>query len=250
MNSSYYIETPPKVSPNIPASKKAGRSLWTSFVGWGLAIALSALLNITLFGLMPGLIHMIPQDQDKLEDIKAIQVIRIKRQETPPRKKELKKPKPKQEPKRLKTTTPTKVVQQKKMQLKPRLPFQLNPKLPVTSTSLTMPAMEHFSMKIPTLKGLYEMGELDSPLTPLAKIPPIYPMRAMRRGIEGWVKVRFLVNTQGRVEQLKVIESDPESVFDKSVINCISQWKFKPGTVEGEPVNTMAETTIRFELEK
>ena len=60
----------------------------------------------------------------------------------------------------------------------------------------------------------------------------------------------FRSNTQGRVEQLKVIESDPDGVFDKSVINCVSQWKFKPGTVEGEPVNTMAETTIRFELEK
>ena len=219
-------------------------------MGWGFAIALSALLNMTLFGLMPGLIQMIPQDQDKLEEIKAIQVIRIKRQEIPPRKKELKKPKPKQEPKPLKTTTPTRVVRQKKLQLKPRLPFQLNPKLPATSTHLAMPAMEHFSMEAPTLKGLYEMGELDSPLTPLAKVPPIYPMRAMRRGIEGWVKIRFLVNDQGRVEQPKVIESDPEGIFEKSVINCVFQWRFKPGTVEGQPVTTLAETTIRFELEK
>jgi protein TonB len=250
MNSTHFIETSPTTDPKNAAGKRAGKSLGGSFVGWGLAIVLSALLNITLFGLMPGLIHMIPQDQQNLEDIKAIQVIRIKRHETPPRKKELKKPKPKQEPKRLKTTTPTKVVQQKKLQLKPRLPFQLNPRLPATPTSLTMPAMEYFSMDAPTLKGLYEMGELDSPLTPLAKIPPIYPMRAMRRGIEGWVKIRFLVNNQGRVEQLKIIESDPESVFDKSVLNCVSQWKFKPGTVEGVPVNTMAETVIRFELEK
>ncbi|SMC39513.1 outer membrane transport energization protein TonB [Desulfocicer vacuolatum DSM 3385] len=251
MNSTHYIDTPSTPeSVGVPPGKKVDRSLWTSFVGWGLAIAVSALLNITLFGLMPGLIHMIPKDQDALEDINAIQVIRIKRQETPPRKKELKKPKPKQEPKRVKTTTPTKVVQQKKLQLKPRLPFKLNPKLPATATSLTMPPMESFSMEAPTLKGLYEMGELDSPLTPLAKIPPIYPMRAMRRGIEGWVTVRFLVNSRGRVEQVKVVEADPKGVFEKSVINCVSQWKFKPGTVEGEPVNTMAETTIRFELEK
>jgi len=219
-------------------------------MGWTLAILFSALLNITLFGLMPGLIHMIPQNQDNLEDIKAIQVIRVKHRETPPRKKELKKPEPKQEPRRVKTTTPTRVVKQKPMQLKPRLPFQLNPKLPATPTSLTMPPMEHFSMTAPTLKGIYEMGELDNPLTPLAKIPPLYPMRAMRRGIEGWVKVRFRVNTQGRVEQPSILASDPEKVFDQSVINCISQWKFKPGTVEGIPVDTLAETTIRFELEK
>ncbi len=219
-------------------------------MGWVLAILFSALLNITLFGLMPGLIHMIPQHQENLEDIKAIQVIRVKHQETPPRKKELKKPEPPKEPRRMETTTPTRVVHQKPMQLKPRLPFQLNPKLPATSTSLTMPPMEHFSMAAPTLKGIYEMGELDNPLTPLAKIPPLYPMRAMRRGIEGWVKVRFRVNTQGRVEDPTILESDPEKIFDQSVINCISQWKFKPGTVEGIAVDTLAETTIRFELEQ
>ena len=240
----------PLSDPGKQAKKTTGSSPWVSFMGWMLAIGFSAALNLTLFGLMPGLIHMIPQDQQDLEDIKAIQVIRVKHRETPPRKKELKKPKPKKEPIRRKTVTPTRTVQQKSMQLKPRLPFQLNPKLPVTANSLIMPPMENFSLTAPALKGLYEMGELDSPLTPLAKIPPIYPMRAMRRSIEGWVKIRFLVNTKGLVEQLKVLEAKPEGIFEKSVVNCVSQWKFKPGTVEGVAVNTMAETTIRFELEK
>ncbi len=248
MNAPIHTSSPSAI-PEKQAKTITGRSPWASFMGWILAIGFSTLLNLTLFGLMPGLIHMIPQDQQDLEDIKAIQVIRVKHKETPPRKKELKKPEPKKEPIR-KTVTPTRMVQQKPMQLKPRLPFQLNPKLPVTASSLIMPPMENFSLTAPTLKGLYEMGELDSPLTPLAKIPPIYPMRAMRRGIEGWVKIRFLVNTKGLVEQLKVLESEPKDIFEKSVVNCVSQWKFKPGTVEGVAVNTMAETTIRFELEK
>ena len=244
------VPIPPRVPSDLTMEKNTGKSRWKALIGWTLAILFSALLNITLFGLMPGLIHMIPQNQDDLEDIKAIQVIRVKHQETPPRKKELKKPEPKQEPRRVKTTTPTRVMRQKPMQLKPHLPFQLNPKLPTTPSSLAMPPMENFSMAAPTLKGIYEMGELDNPLTPLVKIPPLYPMRAMRRGIEGWVKVRFQVNTQGRVEQPIILESNPKNVFDQSVINCISQWKFKPGTVEGIPVDTLAETTIRFELEK
>ncbi len=64
------------------------------------------------------------------------------------------------------------------------------------------------------------------------------------------VKVRFLVNNQGQVEQPRVVEARPENVFEKSVVNCVLKWKFKPGTVEGVPVNTMVETIIRFELEK
>jgi len=250
MNSTHFTGPSSTAPLKNPAGKKAGKSLGASLVGWCLAIALSGLLNMALFGLMPGLIHIIPKDQKELEEIKAIQVVRIKHKEIPPRKKELKKRKPKQKPKQLKTHTLTQVMPQKKLKITPRLPFQLNPKLPVTSTSLTMPAMEHFSMKTPTLKGQYEMGELDRPLIPLAKIPPIYPMRAMRRGIEGWVKIRFLVNAKGRVEHPQIIDSDPEGIFEKSVINCVTQWRFKPGTVEGHPVNTMAETTIRFKLEK
>ncbi len=113
---------------------------------------------------------------------------------------------------------------------------------------LVMPGLEHFSMA-PILKAHYTMGELDSPLTPLVKIPPIYPMLATRRGIEGYVTVEFLVNNKGLVRQIRILDSRPEHIFDKSVANCVSQWKFKPGTMEGIPVATLVQTTIRFRLE-
>ena len=105
-------------------------------------------------------------------------------------------------------------------------------------------------MNGPVLETHYTMGELDSPLTPLVKIPPIYPIRASRRGIEGAVTVRFLVTKDGTVEQISIIDAQPKKIFDQSVISCISHWKFKPGTVEGIPVATLAQTTIRFKLEQ
>lgn len=114
---------------------------------------------------------------------------------------------------------------------------------------LVMPGLEHFSIA-PILKAHYTMGELDFPLTPLVKIPPIYPMLATRRGIEGYVTVSFLVTKKGLVQQIRIVDSRPKHVFDKSVTNCVSQWKFKPGTIEGIPVATLAQTTIRFKLEK
>ncbi len=249
MNAEYNLTTTMTDAAALVPEHRIGRGRCRICVGWCLTIVLSMLLNIALFGLMPELIDMEPKNQADLEDLKTIQVIRIKHQETPPRKKELQKPKPKEKPKALKTTL-TNIVRRKPMRLKPRLPFELNPRLPAAPDGLIMPPMETFSLDGPTLKGLYEMGELDSPLTPIANIPPIYPMRAIRGGIEGWVKVRFLVNNQGQVEQPRVVEARPEHVFEKSVVNCVLKWKFKPGTVEGVPVNTMVETIIRFELEK
>jgi protein TonB len=218
-------------------------------LGWVFALVCSVLLNVSLFGLMPRLTQRVPDSPCALEEISQVQVIRIKRTAPPPKKKpekprQVKPAKTKVHPKSRDIKSSLKPI------LKPQLAFQLNPKLPSAPMDLVMPGLEHFSMDFPILKAHYTMGELDSPLTPLVKIPPIYPMVATRRGIEGYVTVEFLVTKKGLVQQIRIVDSRPEHVFDKSVTNCVSQWKFKPGTIEGIPVATLAQTTIRFKLEK
>lgn len=216
-----------------------------SFRTWTIALAGSVLLNISLFGLMPGLIQRVPDRLENLDDIKQIQVIRVKKPPSPPRKKEPEeKPKPLKSP--MKSVNP---ITPRPVNLKPRLAFELNPKLPAAPLDLVMPDLAHFSMD-PSPKSRYTMGEIDSPLIALVRIPPIYPIRATRKGIEGFVTVEFLVTQKGCVEEIKIIEAAPKDIFDQSVIQCVSQWKFKPGTVEGFPVATQAKTTIRFELEQ
>ena len=136
------------------------------------------------------------------------------------------------------------------MNLKPRLAFELNPRLPAAPMDLHLPAMEEFSMDGPVLKDSYEVGELDAPLTTLVKIQPLYPMRAQRRMIEGFVTVEFLVTTTGQVEQIKIIEAEPPGVFEKNVIESVSKWRFKPGTVQGIPVVTRVSNIIRYQMEE
>ncbi|NOX34329.1 MAG: energy transducer TonB [Deltaproteobacteria bacterium] len=220
-----------------------------SFWGWTFALFGSVVLNVSLFGLMPGLIQRIPDRPDTLKDIEQIRVIRIKRPEPVARKQRPEKIKPARPEKKpagshMRSPAPRPVT------LKPHLAFQLNPKLPAAPMDLVMPGLEHFSMDAPVLKAHYSMGELDSPLIPLVKIPPIYPIRASRRGVGGFVTVQFLVTKNGKVEHIKILKARPENIFNQNVIHCVSQWKFKPGTVEGIPVATLARTTIRFKLEK
>ena len=109
--------------------------------------------------------------------------------------------------------------------------------------------MQTVSLGAPDLKASYGIGEIDHPLTPLVQVPPIYPMRARRRGIEGWVKVRFIVDEEGRVNDVSVVESRPRKIFNAPVTRCVSGWRFTPGTVGGIPVKTWVETTVRFDLE-
>jgi protein TonB len=196
---------------------------------------------------MPALIQMVPEKPDFKNTCESIQVIRIKHPDTVVRKKEKLKP---QKPKKKdiqKHNRPLKI--SKPIKRKIHLPFKLNPKLVSGAQTLSVPSIEMLSMKIPDLKNAYGVHEIDAPLTPLVKIPPMYPIRAKRRTIEGWVRVRFLVDKEGSVEHVEILKADPVSFFETSVLNCISRWRFKPGTVEGIPVKTWAETTIHFEME-
>ena len=236
------------LSANGPArSHNRSRNRSGGFLGWGLAVAGALGLNLMLFGLMPGLIRQIPKAPDKLDEISQLNVIRVKKTEIPPRRKEPPKVKP-PEPVRPRPKAQETKLMKEKISVKPRLKFEINPRLPAASMDLAMPPLESFSMDGPELKDLYDISELDGGLMALVKVPPIYPIRARRREIQGAVTVEFTVTREGLVEQIDILEARPESVFETAVINCVSRWKFKPPTVEGIPVAARARTTIKFTL--
>jgi periplasmic protein TonB len=188
-----------------------------------------------LFAVMPEMIRAVPENMERQAPVQAIQVVRVKRPEPPPQKEKPPEPEP---PKPRETAAP-----------KPSLPFALNPKLPPMSHSLEMPPLESFAMDAPRLKDRYLAHELDAGLIPLAKVAPVYPLHAARRGIEGKVRVQFLVTAQGMVQDITILDAEPETVFEQSVIDCVSRWRFQPGRVQGIPVAALAQTTIKFQLE-
>ena len=97
-------------------------------------------------------------------------------------------------------------------------------------------------------RRIFTSGDLDSPLMALARMQPLYPISAKKCRIQGFVTVRFVVTETGTVDRISIVEADPVDIFDRCVRQCVSKWRFKPGTVHGVPVNTWAETTIMFEL--
>ncbi len=217
-------------------------SMWTG------SIILAVVLNTALFSLMPRLIqsdHKQPKEYDKIQ---TVNFIRIKPKEIPPKPREKKKDPEIKRPEKqniVKTATSPPQLSFKK----PDLPFELNPRLPIGAIQLPAPDIQSFSIAGPDLKDFYNVGEIDSPLTPIVQMRPIYPMMAKRQGIEGWVKVGFLVTETGHVEKVSILDAQPRNIFDHAVIQCVNAWRFKPGTLEEIPVNVWAETVIRFELE-
>ncbi len=85
-------------------------------------------------------------------------------------------------------------------------------------------------------------------LTPLVRVPPEYPMRALSDGIEGFVMLRFIVTETGSVEDPEVLRSEPPGVFDRAARRSVMRWKFQPQIREGKPSRVYAISTVRFVL--
>lgn len=132
---------------------------------------------------------------------------------------------------------------------KTHMAFEIGPGLP-GSSDFKLPAPARISALELGLPNIFNASDLDHPLISVKRIPPVYPVRAKQEKIQGYVTIQFIVNTQGGVEDVTVIESNPSGVFDQSVITCVYKWLFKPGAVNGEVVNTLAQTTVNFELEQ
>ena len=220
------------------------------FLLWSAAILFSLILNIALFGLMPGLSTGVAERPGKTEPLRMLDVVRIKRSDPPPPPKKEHIPKPETMATHQGAVVKVPAQVHPIIDKLPRLDFDINPRLPAGPLVLPSPAMETVDFGAPAMDGIFSIGDLDAPLTPLVRIPPIYPIQAKRRGIEGWVKVTFLVNQQGLVEKIKISNSHPTGVFDQSAIRSVSTWRFNPGTVEGVAVNTWATQLLKFELAK
>lgn len=94
-------------------------------------------------------------------------------------------------------------------------------------------------------------GGGDSEYLPVVKVEPEYPQRALRRGIEGYVVVEFTVTERGRVENPRVVEADPDNIFNEAAMEAARKFKYRPKTVNGEKVAVEGvRNIIRFEMEK
>jgi TonB family protein len=76
-----------------------------------------------------------------------------------------------------------------------------------------------------------------------------YPRRAMRLGVEGFVKVGFDISENGRPWNIVVEDSQPKRMFDKSATKLVKGIRFDVPEENGEVVElTGVSMTISFAL--
>lgn len=81
---------------------------------------------------------------------------------------------------------------------------------------------------------------------PISKVAPDYPPQARSRKIEGFVELEFRVAANGNTEDIRVVRSEPEGLFDRNAVRALMRWKFKPAERNGVPEATTTRTTMNF----
>ena len=78
---------------------------------------------------------------------------------------------------------------------------------------------------------------------------PRYTETARKAGVQGVVILEAVIDEQGRVTDLKVLKGLPMGL-DKSAVEAVSQWRYKPATLENRAVKVIFNLTVNFQLQR
>ena len=96
--------------------------------------------------------------------------------------------------------------------------------------------------------GGFGFGISDGEYLPIVKVAPVYPARALSRGLNGYVIVEFTVTTNGSVRDVFVVESS-STLFERAASEAALKFKYKPRVIDGEAVEVPGiRNKITFEI--
>lgn len=129
----------------------------------------------------------------------------------------------------------------------------------IVGLSLTLPALL-FAQEIMLpcdeveQEALEQVGEHEvklitsiEPAEPILRVDPKYPTRAAMRGGEGWVKISYVVDVEGNVQDPIVNDFGGHKDFKQAAIKALKKWQFSPALQNGQPTE-QCHQNIRFDF--
>jgi TonB family protein len=116
--------------------------------------------------------------------------------------------------------------------------------LPVPDVDFAIPE----APPAPELDGpIYPTGEVVKPVKVHAP-PPEYTEAARVAKIQGTVILSSVIDRQGRVTRVKVLKGLPMGL-SKAAVAAVEEWRFKPATLAGKPIEVYYNLTVTFTLQ-
>lgn len=95
------------------------------------------------------------------------------------------------------------------------------------------------------LDEIFSIADLDEVPRAIFQRSPTYPSELRKRRISGTVEILFEVDVRGRVVNPRVDRSTHPK-FDQAALDAVKQWRFEPGTRDGEKVPFKMRVPITF----
>ena len=139
---------------------------------------------------------------------------------------------------------------------KPPEPEDPPPEPPTPQMENLNPNAEKIAVSAPPVEtdiemtGGFSLGVGEGDYLPIVKVAPIYPQRALARGIEGYCVVQYTVTNIGTIQDPFVIEDQcTSSMFHRSSIEAALKFKYKPRVLDGEAVQVSGvQNKFTFEI--
>lgn len=138
---------------------------------------------------------------------------------------------------------------------KPPKPPEVPPDIPPQDMDNIDPNALTINIAPPTVASNVDIGGpgvmniAEGDYLPIVRVAPIYPARALSRGVEGYVDMSFTVTATGTVKDAVVMFST-SSLFDRAATRAVLKFKYKPRVVDGQPVEVVGvKTRITFKIE-
>jgi TonB family protein len=118
------------------------------------------------------------------------------------------------------------------------------------SMRLSMPNLTSstgsWSIRFAELNATHGGADLSAPEA-ISKVDPAYPQDLMHDRVEGTVVLYAVIHADGSVGNVKVLEGFDDRL-DENARKALEQWRFRPGTKDGLPVDIEAVVRVPFKV--
>lgn len=114
------------------------------------------------------------------------------------------------------------------------------------------PAEARLALPVPAVQvvrpGPVASEPVGEPPSFVDRIEPAYPRGARLAGVEGVVRLRLRVGSDGTLRRVDVVGGSGDAALDRAAVSAASASTYRAARVGGRPVEAEVESTYRFEL--
>lgn len=100
---------------------------------------------------------------------------------------------------------------------------------------------------LPSAEIYYRASELDERALALNQVDVAYPESALASGVSGVVRLRLLIDREGRLRDAGVVDSRPAGVFENAALEAVRLLRFRPAIRDGAPVGSVKIIEVPFD---